>query len=198
MSKVTVDISMSVDGFVAGPRQSLDNPLGEGAEDRLHRWMFEEAEANAAELQGITAAGAFIMGRNMFTPGRDDWDLEWKGWWGDEPPYHRPVFVLTHHPRPVLPMSGGTTFTFVTDGIESALAQAREAAGGGDIAIAGGAHTVNQYLATGLIDELRLHVAPVLLGAGERLFDGVGDLTLEPLGVRGTDLVTHLRYRVTR
>jgi dihydrofolate reductase len=198
MSKVTVDISMSVDGFVAGPRQSLDNPLGEGAEDRLHRWMFEEAEANAAELQGITAAGAFIMGRNMFTPGRDDWDLEWKGWWGDEPPYHRPVFVLTHHPRPVLPMSGGTTFTFVTDGIESALAQAREAAGGGDIAIAGGAHTVNQYLAAGLIDELRLHVAPVLLGAGERLFDGVGDLTLEPLGVRGTDPVTHLRYRVTR
>jgi dihydrofolate reductase len=198
MSKVTVDISMSVDGFVAGPRQSLDNPLGEGAEDRLHRWMFEEAEANAAELQGITAAGAFIMGRNMFSPGRGDWDLEWKGWWGDEPPYHRPVFVLTHHPRPVLPMSGGTTFTFVTDGIESALAQAREAAGGGDIAIAGGAHTVNQYLAAGLIDELRLHVAPVLLGAGERLFDGVGDLTLEPLGVRGTDLVTHLRYRVTR
>jgi dihydrofolate reductase len=198
MSKVTVDISMSVDGFVAGPRQSLDNPLGEGAEDRLHRWMFEEAEANAAELQGITAAGAFIMGRNMFSPGRGDWDLKWKGWWGDDPPYHRPVFVLTHHPRPVLPMSGGTTFTFVTDGIESALAQAREAAGGGDIAIAGGAHTVNQYLAAGLIDELRLHVAPVLLGAGERLFDGVGDLTLEPLGVRGTELVTHLRYRVAR
>ena len=198
MSKVTVDISMSVDGFVAGPRQSLDNPLGEGAEDRLHRWMFEESEANAAELQGITAAGAFIMGRNMFAPGRGDWDLEWKGWWGDEPPYHRPVFVLTHHPRPVLPMSGGTTFTFVTDGIESALAQARKAAGGGDIAIAGGADTVNQYLAAGLIDELRLHVAPVLLGAGERLFDGVGDLTLEPLDVRGTNLVTHLRYRVTR
>ena len=198
MSKVTVDISMSVDGFVAGPNQSLDDPLGEGAEDRLHRWMFEEVEANAAELRGITAAGAFIMGRNMFSPGRGDWDLEWKGWWGDDPPYHRPVFVLTHHPRPVLPMNGGTTFTFVTDGIESALAQAREAAGGGDIAIAGGAHTVNQYLAAGLIDELRLHVAPVLLGAGERLFDGVAGLALEPLGVRGTNLVTHMRYRVAR
>ncbi len=198
MSKVTCDLSVSVDGFVAGPHQSLDNPLGEGAEDRLHQWMFEEPEANAAELQGITAAGAFIMGRNMFSPGRDDWDLEWKGWWGDDPPYHRPVFVLTHHPRPMLPMRGGTTFTFVTDGIESALAEARRAAGEGDIAIAGGAHTVNQYLAAGLIDELRLHVAPVVLGAGERLFDGVGDLTLEPLGARGTNLVTHLRYRVTR
>ena len=198
MSKVTCDISISLDGFAAGPNQSLDHPLGEGAEDRLHQWMFEESEANAAELQGITAAGAFIMGRNMFSSGRDDWDLEWKGWWGDDPPYHRPVFVLTHHPRPMLPMRGGTTFTFVTDGIESALAQARKAAGEGDIAIAGGAHTVNQYLAAGLIDELRLHVAPVVLGAGERLFDGVGDLTLEPLGARGTNLVTHLRYRVTR
>ena len=149
MGKVTCDMSMSLDGFVAGPHQSLANPLGEGAEDRLHRWMFEEAEANAAELQAITAAGAFIMGRNMFGPGRDDWDLEWKGWWGDEPPYHGPVFVLTHHPRPALPMRGGTTFSFVTDGIESALAQARRAAGEGDIAIAGGAHTVNQYLAAG-------------------------------------------------
>ena len=112
--------------------------------------MFEEPETNAAEIQGVTAAGAFIMGRNMFGPGRHDWDLDWKGWWGDEPPYHGPVFVLTHHPRPMLPMGGGTTFTFVTDGIESALAQARTAAGEKDIAIAGGAHTVNQYLATHL------------------------------------------------
>jgi dihydrofolate reductase len=191
-------MSMSVDGFVAGPNQSLANPFGEGVEDRLHRWMFEEPEANAAELQGITAAGAFIMGRNMFGPGRDDWDLEWKGWWGDEPPYHGPVFVLTHHRRPMLPMSGGMTFAFVTDGIESALAQARTAADEKDIAIASGAHTVNQYLAAGLLDELRLHVAPLLLGAGERLFDGVGDLALEPLGVRGTNLVTHLSYRVAR
>jgi dihydrofolate reductase len=156
--------------------------------------MFEEPETNAAEIESVTAAGAFIMGRNMFGPGRDDWDLEWKGWWGDEPPYHGPVFVLTHHPRPMLPMCGGTTFAFVTDGIESALAQA----GKNHIAIAGGAHTVNQYLAAGLIDELRLHVAPVLLGAGERLFDGVGDLALEPLGVRATNLVTHMSYRVAR
>ena len=198
MSRVNCDMSMSVDGFVAGPNQSLANPFGVGIGDRLHRWMFEEPEAKAADIQGVTAAGAFIMGRNMFGPGRHDWDLDWKGWWGDDPPYHGPVFVLTHHPRPTLPMDGGTTFTFVTDGIESALAQARTAAGEKDIAIAGGAHTVNQYLAAGLIDELRLHVAPVIIGAGERLFDGVADLTLEPLGVRGTNLVTHVRYRVAR
>jgi dihydrofolate reductase len=138
------------------------------------------------------------MGRNMFGPGRDAWDEQWKGWWGDEPPYHAPVFVLTHHPREPLTMQGGTTFTFVTHGIESALAQAREAAGDADIAIAGGAQTVNQYLSAGLIDELRLHVVPVVLGAGERLFDGVGELNLERLDVSGTELVTHLSYRVVR
>jgi dihydrofolate reductase len=138
------------------------------------------------------------MGRNMFGPGRDAWDEEWKGWWGDDPPYHAPVFVLTHHPREPVAMQGATTFTFVTDGIESALTQAREAAGSADIAIAGGAGTVNQYLAAGVIDELRLHVVPVVLGAGERLFDGVGDLSLELLDVSGTDLVTHLSYRVVR
>jgi dihydrofolate reductase len=159
---------------------------------------FQEPEANAAAIEAITAAGAFIMGRNMFGPGRDAWDLEWNGWWCDEPPYYAPVFVLSHHPRERLPMQGGTTFTFVTDGIESALAQARQAAGDANVSIAGGAQTVNQYLAAGLIDELRLHVAPVILGAGERLLDGVGDLTLEPLSVSGTNLVTHLSYRVTR
>ncbi|WP_433511741.1 dihydrofolate reductase family protein [Nonomuraea sp. CA-143628] len=199
MSKVTCDIAMSVDGFVAGPNQSLEKPLGEGAEERLHSWMFDEPEAHAAVIEGITAAGAFIMGRNMFGPGRDAWDLDWKGWWGDEPPYHAPVFVLTHHPREPLPMQGGTVFNFVTEGIEAALAQAREAAGDRDVAIAGGAQTVNQYLAAGLIDELRLHVAPVILGRGERLFDGVGDTNLEPVGeVSGTGLVTHLMYRVVR
>jgi dihydrofolate reductase len=138
------------------------------------------------------------MGRNMFGPGRDGWDEEWKGWWGDEPPYHAPVFVLTHHPREPLALQGGTTFTFVTDGMASALAQAREAAGDADVAIAGGAATANQYLSAGAIDELRLHVVPVVLGAGERLFDGVGDVSLERLDVSGTDLVTHLRYRVLR
>jgi len=198
MSMVTCDIAMSVDGYVAGPNQSLENPLGEGAENRLHRWMFEEQEANAEELEAITAAGAFIMGRNMFAPGRGAWDLDWTGWWGDEPPYHAPVYVLTHHPREPVAMRGGTTFHFVTAGIESALAQARETAGDADVAVAGGAATVNQYLAAGLIDELRLHVAPVVLGAGERLFAGVGTPDLIPAGTRQTGLVTHLTYHFPR
>ena len=195
-SKVTCDISMSVDGYVAGPNQSLDNPLGEGAEDRLHQWMFDDPDANASEIEAITAAGAYIMGRNMFgPPSGGAWDEEWHGWWGEEPPYHAPVFVLTHHARVPLTMKGGTTFNFVTDGIESALSQARATARDADVAIAGGAATVNQYLAAGLIDELRLHVSPLLLGAGERLFEGVGDVSLEPLQVRHTGLVTHLSYR---
>ncbi|RFS84255.1 dihydrofolate reductase [Actinomadura spongiicola] len=197
MSKVTCDITVSVDGCVAGPNQSLDTPLGEGGE-RLHRWMFEEgeAEANADVVKGIVDAGAFIMGRNMFASGRGEWDLTWRGWWGDEPPYHAPVFVLTHYPRDPVPMEGGTTFDFVTDGIEAALSQARDAAGGRNVAVAGGAQTVNQYLAAGLIDELRLHIAPIVLGAGERLFTGVGDLALEPTSVARTELVTHVTYRV--
>jgi dihydrofolate reductase len=202
MSKVTCDMAMSVDGYVAGPNQTADNPFGDGVGERLHKWMhkwmFEAADENAAEIAAITAAGAYIMGRNMFGPGRGEWDETWQGWWGPEPPYHAPVFVLTHHPRAPLTMEGGTTFTFVTDGIESALAQARAAAGDKDVAIAGGAATVNQYLAAGAIDELRLHVAPVILGAGERLFDGVGDVDLEPLDVRGTELVTHVAYGLRR
>ena len=198
MTKVTCDMSMSVDGFTAGPNQTLDKPFGDGVEGRLHRWMFEEPEANAAAIEAITAAGAYVMGRNMFGPGRDAWDEEWTGWWGEDPPYHAPVFVLTHHPREPVTMEGGTTFTFVTDGIEAALARARAAAGDADVAIAGGAATVNQYLAAGHIDELRLHVTPVILGAGERLFDGVGDIAFEPLSASGNDLVTHVDYRVVR
>jgi dihydrofolate reductase len=198
MSKVICDLTVSADGFAAGPNQSHDNPFGERGADRLHRWMFEEADANAAEIEAVTAAGAHVMGRNMFGPGRGAWDEQWRGWWGEDPPFHAPVFVLTHHPRKPLVMQGGTTYTFVTDGIESALAQARATAGDEDVAIAGGAATVNQFLAAGAIDELRVHVAPMVLGAGERLFDGVGDIGLELVETRGTGLVSHLRYRVHR
>jgi dihydrofolate reductase len=176
----------------------LEEPFGKRVGRRLHRWMFEQPERNAAAIESITAAGAYVMGRNMFGPGRGTWDQQWRGWWGEEPPYHAPVFVLTHHPREPLAMQGGTTFTFVTEGLDSALAQAREAAGDADVAIAGGAHTVNQYLSAGAIDELRLHVVPVVLGAGERLFEGVGELTLEPVEVNGTEMVTHLSYRLVR
>ncbi|MCU1541208.1 MAG: 5-amino-6-(5-phosphoribosylamino)uracil reductase [Arthrobacter sp.] len=196
MSRVTCDLTISLDGFAAGPNQSPADPLGEGGE-LLHRWMFEEPQYNAAALEGILEADAYIMGRNMFA-GPGTWDEEWRGWWGEEPPYHAPVFVLTHHPREPLEMQGGTTFNFVTDGIVSALAQAREAAGSKDVAIAGGAQTVRQYLSAGLIDELRLHIAPIVLGAGERLLDGVANLKLEPTEVSGTRLVTHVRYRVIR
>jgi dihydrofolate reductase len=158
--------------------------------------MFEAAEENAAEIEALTSAGAFVMGRNMFGPGRGEWDLDWTGWWGEEPPYHAPVFVLTHHEREPLEMKGGTTFHFVTGGIAEALDRARAAAGDREVAIAGGAATVNQYLAAGLIDELYLHIAPVVLGQGERLFEGVGRLELTPVEARHTALVTHVRYAV--
>jgi dihydrofolate reductase len=187
-------MTVSLDGFVAGPDQRPDDPIGDGG--RLHRWMFDQPEENADAIAALTAAGAYVMGRNMFGPGRDEWDLSWTGWWGPEPPYHAPVFVLTHHQREPLVMEGGTSFTFVTDGIESALKQAREAAGDRPVDIAGGASTVNQYLAAGLIDELWLHKVPFTLGAGERLFDGVSDLRCEIVESRATSLVTHLRYRV--
>lgn len=196
MSRVTCDLTISLDGFAAGPNQTQEEPLGEGGE-LLHRWMFEEPETNAAEIEGILAAGAYIMGRNMFA-GPGTWDEDWRGWWGEEPPYHAPVFVLTHHPHQTLEMQGGTSFNFVTDGIESALAKARDAAGSKEVAIAGGAQTVRQYLSAGLIDELRLHIAPILLGRGERLLDGVANVNLEPVEVRGSRLVTHVRYRVNR
>ena len=195
-NRVVCDISISADGYVAGPGQTADKPFGEGPVERLHAWMFDTPEENKTEANQIVAAGAFIMGRNMFGPSRGDWDLTWTGWWGENPPYHSPVFVLTHHPREPLTMQGGTTFTFVTDGISAAMNQARAAAEDRDVAIAGGAATINQYLAAGLIDELRTQVAPITLGAGERLFDGVPRLHLELLTARPASLVTHVNYRV--
>ncbi len=194
-SKVVCDIAISADGYAAGLYQTLDRPFGDGPVDRLTAWMFDTPEENKAEIDQIVSAGAFIMGRNMFAPGRGEWDLDWQGWWGEDPPYHGPVFVLTHYPREPLAMQGGTTFTFVTDGIHSAMNQARAAAGDRDVAIAGGATTVNQYLAAGMIHELRTHVAPVVLGAGERLFEGVGPQHLELISARSTSLVTHICYR---
>ena len=196
MTLVTCDLTVSLDGFVAGPNQSMEQPLGEGGE-KLHRWQFKERDTNAAEVAGILEAGAYIMGRNMFAgPGEHLWPEQWRGWWGEEPPYHAPVFVLSSHPHEAMVMEGGTTFHFVNDDIGSVLSRAKEAAGGKNVAIAGGASTARQFLSAGLIDELRLHIAPMVLGAGERLLDGVGELKLEPLQVRGTSLVSHLRYKV--
>lgn len=194
-TEVVCDVSISADGYVAGPNQTAENPFGDGPGEALHSWMFDTPEENRAELDRITAAGAFIMGRNMFSPGRGEWDTSWTGWWGANPPYHAPVFVLTHHKREPVEMAGGTTFHFVTDGIESALESARAAAGEQSVAIAGGAATVNQYLAAGLLDELRVHISPVLVGAGERLFDGVSALNLRQVSSRGASLVTHVTYR---
>ncbi|SER09105.1 dihydrofolate reductase family protein [Actinokineospora terrae] len=196
MSTVFCDMTISLDGFAAGPNQRLDTPFGDGATGTLPRWMLHAAEENAVERGRITDAGAFIMGRNMFDPGRGGWDLEWTGWWGAEPPYHAPVFVLTHHERADLELEGGTTFHFVTGGITEALDRAKAAAGDRAVSIAGGATTANQFLAAGLIDELRLHVVPIVLGRGERLFTDVGQFNLTPIEVRHTALATHLRYTI--
>jgi dihydrofolate reductase len=213
MSKVRVHISTSLDGYVAGSNQSMENPLGEGGES-LHDWLVvlkawrEHAGMEGGVENASTAVveeehanvGAEIMGRGKFgPPSRGPWgDDPWPGWWGEDPPFHKPVFVLTHHEREPLTLSD-TTFSFVTDGIESALERAREAAGEKDVFIGGGANTINQYLAAGLVDELELHVVPILLGGGARLFDGVGpDLRLEPLRALEAPGVTHLNYRVVK
>jgi dihydrofolate reductase len=204
-------ISMSLDGFVAGPNQSVDNPLGIGGM-RLHEWAFElEAWRDPHGLEGgevntsspvfeemFANIGATVMGRNMFGGHPGGWDAKnpWNGWWGADPPYHHPVFVITHHPRQPLVMEGGTTFNFVTDGIQSALEQARRAAGGKDVLVAGGASVANQYLKAGLVDEMHINLVPVLLGSGERLFDGVGDDLhgLELVRTVAAPKVTHLKY----
>jgi dihydrofolate reductase len=214
MSKLRFSITLSLDGFMAGPDQSIDDPLGVGGM-RLHEWAFALEAFQQTHGQGggtVNAStailnemfenvGAVIMGRNMFGPLRGSWENDaWKGWWGDDPPYHMPVFVLTHHARAPQPMQGGTTFHFVTDGIESALRQAREAAAGKDVLIGGGASTIRQFLASRLVDEVNVSLVPVLLGGGERLFDDLGGagLTLEQTRVIEAPGVTHLRYRVIK
>ncbi|MEX2195726.1 MAG: dihydrofolate reductase family protein [Thermoleophilaceae bacterium] len=213
MQKLTFDISMSLDGFVAGPNAGPDNGLGDGGE-QLHEWVtrlavwrephgksggetnrdseiFEESQANV---------GATIMGRRMFNGDQGPWgDEPSMGWWGDEPPFHMPVFVITHHPRETEQMQGGTSFTFITDGIEAALEQARAAAGDKDVFVAGGGSVIRQYLDAGLVDEFQVHVAPVLLGGGVRLFDNLRELpTLEVTRTVESPAVTHLRYRVLK
>ncbi len=203
MTFTTAHLSISLDGFVAGPQQSVDDPIGRGGM-ALHQWHFEAEEPGHDVDARWTAAllrprGAYVMGRNMFGPVRGPWSSydggEWRGWWGPEPPYHAPVFVLTHHAHEPIEMEGGTTFHFVTDGIDAALALAREA-GGGDVDVAGGASAVRQALYGGELDELVLDIAPVLLGAGERLFDGPVPGRLEPLEADHSPLATHVRYRV--
>jgi dihydrofolate reductase len=212
MSKVRVIITMSLDGYVAGPSQGLQNPLGAGGL-ALHEWMFhlqtfrernnqEGGDTNPSSgvlAERWTNVGATIMGRNMFGPVRGAWpDETWRGWWGEDPPFRHPVFVLTHHPRAPLEMDGGTSFHFVSDGIESALQQAKDAAGELDVSLPGGASVVNQYLASGLVDEIDISIAPLLLGAGERLFSGCDPDTLSLTQIRAVNApdVTHIKYRV--
>lgn len=210
MAKLKFQISVSLDGFVAGPNQSEEHPLGEGGED-LHEWVLQlaawrkphgreggEVNASTPIFEKATAnIGATIMGRGMFGGGPGPWGEDpWRGWWGEEPPFRTPVFVLTHHEREPLEMEGGTSFTFVTDGIESALAQAREAAGDKDVAIGGGAEVIQQYLAAGLVDEMLLNVVPILLGDGTRLLQGLEPgLRFEQVEVVEAPGVAHLEYR---
>lgn len=213
MSTLRVHISTSLDGYVAGPHQSRENPLGEGGE-ALHEWAVElKAFREPHGMGGGTVSastpileeelanvGAEIMGRGKFgPPGGGPWGADpWRGWWGENPPFHKPVFVLTHHERDPLILSD-TRFTFVTDGIESALAQARRAAGGKDVIVGGGAGAINQYLTAGLVDEIELHVVPILLGSGARLFEGVGPhVRLEQLRAVEAPGVAHLKYRVVK
>lgn len=198
MPDTTCHMSVSIDGFAAGPDQSRENPLGRGGL-AVHRWHLGDERATAADHTASAwlqrPRGAYIMGRNMFGPIRGEWDDEWRGWWGPEPPYHAPVFVLTHHPREPIAMEGGTTFHFVTEGFDAAYAQALDVAGDRGVDIAGGASTVRQALAAGVVDELTLDIAPVLLRSGERLFDGIDTFGFEPVEVLHSPLATHIRYR---
>jgi dihydrofolate reductase len=209
MPPLLLDITMSLDGFVAGPNRTLEQPLGEGGE-QLHQWLFRlasfrernglsggEVNADSEAYAWQAGAGAVVMGRRMFSGGEGPWeqDANAGGWWGDDPPFHVPVFVLTEHPRETVVKEGGTSFTFVTDGIESALEQARAAAGVRPVQLAGGASVVQQYLRAGLVDEVRIHLVPVLLGDGVRLFGDRGP-ELELMQLLDSPAATHLRYRV--
>lgn len=194
--QVAAHMSLSIDGFGTGRNQSRDKPFGDAG--ALHRCMIEHAGLNAAERAAITDYGAFIMGRNMFAaPGPEAWEPEWTGWWGPNPPYHAPVFVLTHYERAPIAMEGGTIFHFVTDGPEVALARARDAAQGRNVAIAGGVSTLRTYLNSGAVDVLHLDIAPVVLGAGERLWDGL-TASFETIGARQSPPMTHIDYRVAK
>jgi len=195
MPDVIADMMISLDGYASGEGQSLERPFGDIDIGRLEAWRFDHAEEHVEEIAAIAAAGAYIMGRNMFGPDRGEWDLDWHGWWGPNPPYHAPTFVLGHRPRPSVEMEGGTVFHFITDGIAAALERAREAADDKTVSIAGGPGTLNQYLAAGLVDELRLHISPFVAGGGERLFDGTAGVELKPVSSRTTPHVTHLVYR---
>jgi dihydrofolate reductase len=213
MSKVRFQIAVSLDGFVAGPDQSVENPLGVGGE-ALHEWALkleawrrphgkEGGEVNPSSQimeEAQSNVGAHVMGRNMFGGGTGPWDQRdpWNGWWGEDPPFHTPVFVLTQYPRAPLEMQGGTTFTFVTEGAEAALEQARRAAKGKDVLISGGASTLQQYLATGVVDEFWLNIVPVLLHGGERLFENVDGLKLEQVRAVEAPGVTHIKYEVLK
>lgn len=213
MGIVTCHISISLDGYAAGPNQRDENPLGEGGEGlhewalTLDSWLREHGKeggvtnASSAVVEETTAnGGAGVMGRNMFGGGPGPWreDPPWEGWWGETPPFHVPVFVLTHHEREPLEMKGGTTFHFVTDGVESAVAQAREAAGDRDVSINGGADTVQQTLRAGLLDELEIHMTPLILGGGARLLENVGGAKFELARAVDAPGVTHVKYRVVR
>lgn len=208
MTQLRLEISTSLDGYVAGPRPSLEKPLGEGGE-LLHEWLFRlaafraqhgleggEVNEDSPVFEESLGAGATIMGRRMFSGGEGPWerDPNANGWWGDEPPFHTPVFVLTHHPREDLVLRG-TTFVFVTDGIESALEQARSAAGERHVALGGGADVARQYLDAGLLDQITVHLVPVLLGGGTRLFDGATPTVLQLARMTGSSSATHLTYR---
>ncbi|MFC4241769.1 dihydrofolate reductase family protein [Gryllotalpicola reticulitermitis] len=198
MSDTTCHMSISLDGFVAGPEQSLEDGLGKrGAE--LHRWHMGDPRATDADRTAVDwlmrPRGAYVMGRNMFGPIRGSWDDTWNGWWGPEPPYRAPVFVLTHYARAPLKLEGGTSFYFVTEGFDAAYAQALDAADGTGVDIAGGASTVRQALGADVIDELTLDIAPVLLGRGERIFDGAAAFGFSPVEVLHSPLATHIRYQ---